>query len=177
MTPKFQQFIKNWLTDHKNTLGVGSRKAEIELNAIKREWRRNVCVCLYRKEKEDVFVCSVAQPCLILLWPLLCPWTFPGKNTGVGCDFFLQGIFLTQGLNLPLLCLLHWQADFFTRFFFTALPLHHLGSSRGYWRVLKVKVLVAQLCPILCNFMDCFPLKYRMCVCAKLLQSCLILWA
>ena len=28
-----------------------------------------------------------------------------GKNTGMGCDTLLQGIFLTQGLNL---CLLHW---------------------------------------------------------------------
>ena len=28
---------------------------------------------------------------------LLCPWHFPGKNTGVDCHFFLQGIFLTQG--------------------------------------------------------------------------------
>ena len=26
-----------------------------------------------------------------------------GKNTGVGCCFLLQGIFLTQGLNLSLL--------------------------------------------------------------------------
>ena len=25
------------------------------------------------------------------------PWDFPGKNTGVGCHFLLQGIFLTQG--------------------------------------------------------------------------------
>ena len=28
---------------------------------------------------------------------LLCPWEFPGKNTGVGCHFLLQGIFPTQG--------------------------------------------------------------------------------
>ena len=35
-----------------------------------------------------------------------CPWDFPGKNTGVGCHFLLQGIFLTQGLNLNLLRLL-----------------------------------------------------------------------
>ena len=33
-----------------------------------------------------------------------------GKNTGVGCHALLQGIFLTQGLKLHLLCLLHWQA-------------------------------------------------------------------
>ena len=30
---------------------------------------------------------------------LLHPWDFPGKNTGVGCHFLLQGIFPTQGLN------------------------------------------------------------------------------
>ena len=35
-------------------------------------------------------------------------WDFPNKNTGVGCFFLLQVIFLTQGLNL---CLLLWQVD------------------------------------------------------------------
>ena len=34
---------------------------------------------------------------------LLCPWDSPGKSTGVGCHSFLQGIFLTQGLNSGLL--------------------------------------------------------------------------
>ena len=38
---------------------------------------------------------------------LLCPWNFAGKNTGVGCHFFLQGIFPTQGSNSSLLGLLH----------------------------------------------------------------------
>ena len=32
-----------------------------------------------------------------------------GKNTGVGCHALLQKIFPTQGLNLHLLHLLHWQ--------------------------------------------------------------------
>ena len=41
---------------------------------------------------------------------LLCPWESPGKNTGVGWHAVLQGIFLTQGLNLHLVGLLHWQA-------------------------------------------------------------------
>ena len=27
------------------------------------------------------------------------PWSFSGKNTGVGCHFLLQGIFPTQGSN------------------------------------------------------------------------------
>ena len=33
---------------------------------------------------------------------------FQARNTGVGCHFFLQRNFLTQGSTL---CLLHWQAD------------------------------------------------------------------
>ena len=43
------------------------------------------------------------------LWPhglqptrLLSLWNFPGKSTGVGCHFLLQGIFPTQGSNLGL---------------------------------------------------------------------------
>ena len=35
----------------------------------------------------------------------------PGKNTGVGCHFLLQGIFPSQGANLLVLHILHWQAD------------------------------------------------------------------
>ena len=37
-----------------------------------------------------------------------CLWDSPGKNTGVGCHFLLQVIFLTQGSNSSLL---HWQVD------------------------------------------------------------------
>ena len=35
---------------------------------------------------------------------LLHPWNFPGKSTGVGCHFLLQGIFPTQGSNSGLPC-------------------------------------------------------------------------
>ena len=34
---------------------------------------------------------------------LLSQWNFPGKSTGVGCYFLLQGIFPTQGSNPALL--------------------------------------------------------------------------
>ena len=37
----------------------------------------------------------------------LCPWNSPGKNTGVGSDSLLLGIFPTQEFNLGLL-----QADY-----------------------------------------------------------------
>ena len=40
---------------------------------------------------------------------LLRLWDSSGKNTGVGCHVPLQGILQTQGLNLRLLRLLHWQ--------------------------------------------------------------------
>ena len=72
--------------------------------------------------------CLVAQWCLTLqrygLRPirLLCPWVFPGNNSGVGCPFLLQEISLTQGGNPRLLHLRHGQVD--------SLLLSHLGSPR-----------------------------------------------
>ena len=42
---------------------------------------------------------------------LYSPWDSPGQNTGVGSLSLPQGIFPTQGLDLHLLCLLHWQVD------------------------------------------------------------------
>ena len=55
-----------------------------------------ICVCLQRYG---------LQPAR-----LLHPWDFPGKNTGVGCHFLLQGIFQTQRSNpgLP-----HYRQTFY----------------------------------------------------------------
>ena len=58
-----------------------------------------------------VHACSVAQSLRPHGLPParpLCPWGFPGKHTGVGCHFLLQGVFLTQEWDLRLL---HWQVD------------------------------------------------------------------
>ena len=54
---------------------------------------------------EDKLVKSFSVRLLASPWTtrLRHPWDFPGKNTGVGCHFLLQGIFPTQGLNLGLL--------------------------------------------------------------------------
>ena len=38
---------------------------------------------------------------------LLCPWNYPGKNSGEGSHSLVQGTFPTQGSNLHLLWLLH----------------------------------------------------------------------
>ena len=44
----------------------------------------------------------------------LCPWNFPGKNTGVGYHFLLEGIFLTQRLNLSFFLSPALATGFFT---------------------------------------------------------------
>ena len=71
--------------------------------------------------------CLVAQSCPTLCDPM--NWSPPGcsvcgdssgKNTGVGCYVFLQGIFPTQSLKSDLL---HWQAG--------SLPLRPLGGPTG----------------------------------------------
>ena len=74
----------------------------------------------------SVLVVCVGAQCLrgvqlfVISWTaaarLLCPWDSSGKNPGVGSPSLLQGIFLTQGLNLHLL---HWQGN--------SLPMSHLG--------------------------------------------------
>ena len=86
--------------------------------------------------------CLVVKSCLtpthrLLPARLLCPWDFPGKNTGVGCHFHLQGIFLTQESN-P--CFLHWQMG--------SLLLSHQFSSVQFSPV-------TQSCTTLCDPMDC----------------------
>ena len=50
-------------------------------------------------------------------------WTI--VHVGVGCHFLLQGIFLTQGSNPCLLCLLHYRWMFY--------PLSHQGSPPSPW--------------------------------------------
>ena len=61
--------------------------AELKDTAEKRKWK---CwsFCLVR---------------LLQLHGLVCPWDSPGKNTGGGCHFLLQGIFPTQGSKPGLL--------------------------------------------------------------------------
>ena len=76
----------------------------------------------------------------------LCPWDFPGKNTGVSSHSLLQGIFPTERLNMGLLhCRRilyhlshHQRSPTRTRLtFFTSLTQHprifHLSLSTGYF--------------------------------------------
>ena len=55
------------------------------------------------------FIMLFSQSCPTLCYPMesspagSSPLNSPGKNTGVGCDFLLQGLFLSQASNLGLL--------------------------------------------------------------------------
>ena len=65
--------------------------------------RTKVSLNLYRTMKESESEVTQSCPTLcnrgLLPTKLLHPWDPPGKNTGVGCHFLLQGIFPTQGSN------------------------------------------------------------------------------
>ena len=73
--------------------------------------RERVCVCVF------VCVCVCVCVCLCVLSHIqlsVAPWTVAHQGPlSVCCHFLLQGIFPTQGSNLHLLLLLHWQVDFF----------------------------------------------------------------
>ena len=85
-----------------------------------------MCLCLVMSDSSAATPRTVAPR-------LLCPWDPPGKNIGVGCHFPLQGLFLTQGLNPPLL---HWQAD--------SMPLAPPGKPCYY----SGKVKIYSLCVV-----------------------------
>ena len=65
-------------------------------------WCACMCVCVASHVQLFATLWKIAQK-------LLCSWDFPGKNTGAGCNFFLQEFSSIQGWNPHLLHLLHWQ--------------------------------------------------------------------
>ena len=107
-----------------------------------------LCKCVHILYPHIIhLVCAQLLSCIQLFMTparLLCPWNFPGKNTGVGCHFLLQRIFLgsfflglAQGSNLNLLCLLHWQVN--------SLPLHHLWSPIIHLKLIQCYILAISL--------------------------------
>ena len=62
---------------------------------------------------------------------LLCPWGFSGRNSRVDCHFLLQGIFLTQGLNLRHL---HCRQILY--------PLSHWGNLLNTWNIQILWILL-----------------------------------
>ena len=54
-------------------------------------WREDCCCCCFIIFLSISFV--IPQT---VVHRVLSPWDFPGRNTGVGCHFLLQGIFPTR---------------------------------------------------------------------------------
>ena len=79
------------------------------------------------------------QPSRPQLARLLYPQDSSGKNTGMGCHFLLQGIFLTQRSNQHLLALLLWLAD--------SLPLAPPEKPQQYYNHFSRSVLSDSLRP------------------------------
>ena len=90
------------------------------------KWLLPVCACILSRFSHVRLSAT--------LWTMACQaplsWDSPGENTGVGCHFLLQGIFLTQGSNPRLLCLLHW----------------HLGSPESKWFLKQSRREVCAMC-------------------------------
>ena len=91
------------LTNSYQTTLVLSAEVEVRRLVVKKKEKRSkevllVCVCVSCSA-----VPASLRPHRVLPTRLLHPWDFPGKNTGVGWCFLLQGVFLTQISNLGLL--------------------------------------------------------------------------
>ena len=68
------------------------------MSARSKWYLKHVCVCVSHSVMFNSLRPHGLQPT-----SLLCPWDFPGKDTGVGFQFLLQGILPTQGSNPGLL--------------------------------------------------------------------------
>ena len=99
--------FSSWVTERGWKLR-GSSEARIE----QRRGRRAPGSCerqdqgmerMSEKSKWVAQLCpALCEPMDLQLFRLLCPWNFPGENTGVGSHSLLQGIFPTLGSNLGL---------------------------------------------------------------------------
>ena len=87
-------FFKTNITISSETLIKGSQTGGRSLTRAEVYVMRHVCL---GTSVSRVWLCATHE---LQSARLLCPWDSPGKNIGVGCQFLLQGILLTQGLNL-----------------------------------------------------------------------------
>ena len=106
---QYKEFSQNF------TLEIVKLKRQIGLRSLLFNIQRAMFLIILILEIINITSCvhassvgsSSLPPYVLQPARLLCPWDFPGKNTGVSCHFFLQRIFLTQISNPHLLCLLH----------------------------------------------------------------------
>ena len=125
-----------------NVNRMGKKWIKCRMDFLKKRLNCIVYVCML----SNLIMSNSLHPCGLQPARLLCPWDSSGKNTGVCCHALLRGIFLTQGSNLQLLCLLCWQAG--------SLPLVPPGKTNY---ASSESVSVAHSCLTLCNPTNCSP--------------------
>ena len=103
--------LLHWQAD---SLPLAPSGKPITWNSIVKVFQNRIVSILFTHSEAKLHWC-VRLFCSPMVCGLLCPWDFPGENTGVGCRFLLQGLF-------PTLHPLHWQVD--------SLPLGHQGSPQ-----------------------------------------------
>ena len=129
------------------------------VNLHKKYTLRDACVCVRVCVCVCVCVCLVTQSCPISCDPMDCSPPVSSvhgilcKNTGVGCHFLLQMIFLTQGSNPGLLLCRQ--------------ILYHLNLQRSPQKcilIIYLKVVFTSFCQLkkccLCLFSILLPFKH-----------------
>ena len=107
---------------------------KLVLNHVKKmkikQWYRypsnHLCVCVHDQLLSHVWLFGTPQTIAHqgLSWSM----DYPGKNPGVGCHFFFQGISPTQGSNACLLHLLHCRWNLYH--WATGEALNHLCINK-----------------------------------------------
>ena len=114
--------------------------------------RLNVYMVKFKAVLIFTMLCLVTKSCLTLCEPMNCSLpgssvhgNSPGKNTGVGCHAFLQGIFLTQGSNLGLMhcrkILYHLSHQSYPEIF-CWLAAEQICNSSVYWNEHLVLIIL-----------------------------------
>ena len=97
-------------------------------------------------------MCVRAQSCLTLLtlWTepggILCPWNFPGKNTGADCHFLLPGDLLNPGIEPMSFASLALAGGFFTT------------APKSKQEMVIVVMSIFEIC-----FESCYSVPYNVC--------------
>ena len=154
LKPLFPYWSSVWLIFHWWKWDVKDENATIVLLLTSCLMAVRFCLIHWDSMLGACVHAQLLQPCLTLCDSMDCrlpgssPWDSPGKNTGVGCHAFLQGISPTQGSNLGLLHLLH-----FRWILYVELPGKHKLDTYMF----SIYNLLLELTPwFLCSFLLCF---------------------
>ena len=107
--------LVQWLRLAASTAGGTDSILTGELHTTQHGQKTKTKQITYTYTHTHTYVASVVsdswQPRGLQPARLHCPRASPNKNSEVGCHALLRGILPTQGLNLRLLRLLHWQVN------------------------------------------------------------------